>query len=1307
MKHRYLKALYHFTVYAVGVVVLLAAVFVTLIRMFLPDIGIYRNEVAAWVSKYMGYPVVIHSINASWQGWTPELTLSNIDLLNKAGTEEITHFDKARIKIAPLATLVDRQFIPKSLVISGFKLSVTRHKNGAISIQDIELGNINKKRSDNELAEWLFKQDEIEIKNAQIEWSDLKYQQEEPILLKDVSFKMRNDANRFQINGSTSLPKSYGKTMDFAFDAFGNILTSQWSGELYLSAKDINPDNWYRNIRPASFNLTGGNANIRVWMDWRQAKLASLQGQLQYDDFKALIHNKQVLSLNTVSTSFQGQKTNKDGWRFDIKLDNLVTENGAWPDTDLSINREPTGVPGKYSYTTGFNYLKISDLTPVLTKISYLPEKARKFLTNTKLDGELINGRIHFDQSDTSADKFTFDTRFKELTVNPGKNLPYLSGLTGHIKGTLAQGELLLRHSTAKVKLPSNNNMIDVTNLAGNIHWQKTNNSWKLQTDGISIDTRDLAASLAGSVSKTSGDSPFLDLVMKMGKSNLGQLSDYLPATPKFRLRAWMKKALLGGEVVSAEALLRGNLKDFPFDNGNGRFQVIANVSDATLEYSKFWPIADQLYGEVEINGRKMRTHIQSGKIINADITTANVSIKDILKKKKTVQVTGHMRGNVHDLALFVDQSPLRHHADLNEIRRSMQTGEFGLDLSLGVPLKQKGKKPVIDGTIGFYNTVVDSPTMKIRIGDINGKVSFTGDSISSKTLTADYLGTPVTVTLSGSRFDREHPYTITLSGQNDNKFLLDRLVQYVPVTSHMEGYLRSKITGTTPWQVQLSYVEDNQANLEKHLLISSNLKGLQVDLPAPLGKRKFSSKPLEISTILSKKPDQQIKVAYDSNIICYLQLDKQAKRKLQRVRLYLGDQEAPTESKGKFIISGKVDALDVRNWISFLDGISNGEENTHPVLNDIDLNLQVARLDLFKHDYFNVTTLGRKTAWGWSFNLDSNDIKGDVFYPRVNSGEKQLALLLDKLDINDSNGQNQTAFDPSKLPALSVEIDHFKNQGRDMGKLTLNTTSTDDGTAINNFEFKKKDLLITGNGTWLKNGDTEKSKFSIKLHAHDIKSMFETFGYNISSIQGGKTNLQIAADWPGSPMDFSLKNLNGKLDLQIKDGQLLDIDPAAGRLFGLLSFQALPRRLLLDFRDLFSKGLSFDKIEGNFDISNGDAYTNNLFMNSPAANVAITGRTGLAEHDYDQIVTVTPKVAESMPVAGAIFGPVGIGVGTFIYLMGHMFNSLHTNFDNLLKYQYTITGTWNNPVIEKVKDDEVLAGGCSPDLKSCNGNPM
>ena len=145
----------------------------------------------------------------------------------------------------------------------------------------------------------------------------------------------------------------------------------------------------------------------------------------------------------------------------------------------------------------------------------------------------------------------------------------------------------------------------------------------------------------------------------------------------------------------------------------------------------------------------------------------------------------------------------------------------------------------------------------------------------------------------------------------------------------------------------------------------------------------------------------------------------------------------------------------------------------------------------------------------------------------------------------------------------------------------------------------------------------------------------------------------------------------------------------SAGRLFGLLSVTALPRRLALDFSDLFSKGFAFDRIEGDFSIQNGQAYTNNLYMTAPAADISVSGRTGLVSKDYDQIATVTPKLSSSLPVASALFGPVGVGVGAVIFLAGELFESIPKKINKMLSYQYSITGSWKEPTIEKIKKEK------------------
>jgi len=73
MSSSILKRIYNISIYVIGTCVLLAATFTTLVRVLLPDVGMYRSEVEAWVSNYMELPVVIHSIKADWDGWTPRL----------------------------------------------------------------------------------------------------------------------------------------------------------------------------------------------------------------------------------------------------------------------------------------------------------------------------------------------------------------------------------------------------------------------------------------------------------------------------------------------------------------------------------------------------------------------------------------------------------------------------------------------------------------------------------------------------------------------------------------------------------------------------------------------------------------------------------------------------------------------------------------------------------------------------------------------------------------------------------------------------------------------------------------------------------------------------------------------------------------------------------------------------------------------------------------------------------------------------------------------------------------------------------
>lgn len=134
----------------------------------------------------------------------------------------------------------------------------------------------------------------------------------------------------------------------------------------------------------------------------------------------------------------------------------------------------------------------------------------------------------------------------------------------------------------------------------------------------------------------------------------------------------------------------------------------------------------------------------------------------------------------------------------------------------------------------------------------------------------------------------------------------------------------------------------------------------------------------------------------------------------------------------------------------------------------------------------------------------------------------------------------------------------------------------------------------------------------------------------------------------------------------------------------GLLSFQALPRRLSLDFSDLFQKGFAFDRIEGNFVIENGQAETDNLFMDGPSAHILARGRVGLAAEDYDQRVTVIPNMSGGLPLAAALAG--GVVPGAAMLLVERLFKP---QIDNVGRVEYQVTGPWSAPVVERVESSE------------------
>jgi uncharacterized protein YhdP len=150
--------------------------------------------------------------------------------------------------------------------------------------------------------------------------------------------------------------------------------------------------------------------------------------------------------------------------------------------------------------------------------------------------------------------------------------------------------------------------------------------------------------------------------------------------------------------------------------------------------------------------------------------------------------------------------------------------------------------------------------------------------------------------------------------------------------------------------------------------------------------------------------------------------------------------------------------------------------------------------------------------------------------------------------------------------------------------------------------------------------------------------------------------------------------------------GQFLKADPGVGRLLGVLSLQSLPRRITLDFRDVFSDGFAFDSINGDVQIAAGIMSTTDLRMVGPAATVDISGSVDIARETQQLRVRVLPALSTSISAGAAalfIANPlVGAAVGAGTLLAQKV---LKDPFEQLFSYEYAVTGGWSDPIVERV----------------------
>ncbi|HWS40550.1 MAG TPA: AsmA-like C-terminal region-containing protein, partial [Arenimonas sp.] len=267
----------------------------------------------------------------------------------------------------------------------------------------------------------------------------------------------------------------------------------------------------------------------------------------------------------------------------------------------------------------------------------------------------------------------------------------------------------------------------------------------------------------------------------------------------------------------------------------------------------------------------------------------------------------------------------------------------------------------------------------------------------------------------------------------------------------------------------------------------------------------------------------------------------------------------------------------------------------------------------------------------------------------------------------------------PTDLPALQLNVEDLRVANFSLGRTEFISVPSAAGLQIKKFSTKSPLLTSSMTGLWQGEGINERIALKAQIKSPDLGKLVSSLQIG-DVIKHGELKADIDIFWSGSPVDFNLQNISGVLDLDINEGQILNVDPGGGRVLGLFSLTEIPRRLSLDFSDFFGKGFAFKKITGRFNFGQGKISSDNLFVAAPAADLKISGSSDFVTRQYNQIINVYPKTSGILPVIGALTaGPIGIAAGVVAQAVFKKPISASTELS------YSITGPWSKPEVKKI----------------------
>lgn len=1271
-----LKRLYALATWVVALTCIALAVVVSVARLFLPLIADERAIIEARVSEMLGQRIQIESVQGEIQGIIPRIYLNHVQLFDPQGEQVVLVADQLVVDIAPLDSLLALSPQLRKVSVRGVELEVRRTSDNRIVVSGVLERGL-EVPAPKPSSRWAgLRNLQFSVGDSRVHWVDEPTGRD--LVFEQIQLGIALERQRLRVAGSLQPPAELGRELEVVADLRGDLTqTGGWSGVIFARGEALRFPLLPASGLLARQGLREGSGSIEVWSHWQSSRLVRLSGDA---DLRSLVFDigdeateARSHRFDRVAGRFVWEAHADGGWR--AQAERLLVSRGGhdWPVGGLQVEVLPR--QGERLLRASADILRLDDMVPLARVGEHLDPQIRARVATLAPRGDLRNLRLDIAWTGSRVNWLRADGRFSNVGFEALEEfkIPGFAGLDGRFSLAKDWGELTLATGRLEVDYPTLFAApLEAERLLATARWQHDDEGWRVQTDRVQLATPDLDVSGTLLLTRGKGErSPNIDLQLDFENGRVAAAPRYLPSILHTNVREWLEQALVDGHVESGRLELAGPLNRFPYRDGGGLFETRLTVRDVTLQYRDNWPELRGLAGQVVFNGPGMAIDVSAGQIFDTQIKSGQVGIADF--RRPLLAVRAKALGPAGDGLRYLAESDIGR-AKAEAIGLVKASGPAQLTLALDIPLSRKlGRVLELDGQVALQGVTVDVPSADVSIRELQGPLHFTRNTLDVRGVTGTYRDATLTI-----EANRAANGDILISGEGDFS-AAGMLSSYAPD-------LAPRLEGRAHWFAHLELPIGSGGDTE--LTLASPLEGVSVNLPAPLGKGDTEARTLTIRGAFGVDEPPVLRTTYGDVLSAVVEIgrEQEGRARVTRagVEFYNGQAELPERGVR---LSGRIPYFDLDEWREAFRGPDGAARDAKGGIPEwlASLELEIGHLEAFDRSVDNLRISAEREEQAWRALVNAAPLSGLIVLPHEVDTAVPLELDLEHLNLDLLKRQGDgDGVDPRELPSLRITSKFVVLKGQQFRNLRLETARKRSGQQVHVFQIAHPHGSLRAYGDWrARDLKDQTSSFRYEGESGNVGALLSQLGFN-SGLNGGRGRIEGDLSWSGAPYDFALENLEGKTHLVVEQGRLTQVDPGAGRLLGLLNLYSLPRRLSLDFSDVFKEGFAFDRIEGNLSFADQAMYTNDLQVNGPAARVTFSGRTDTAERTYDQTIIVRPEVGATLPVAGALMG--GATVGAAVFVLQKLLPG-DGNGGQATEIRYSVTGSWDNPVVSKVSD--------------------